>query len=167
MMGSRLLIILCSVLIYACSNDNKDLIHYINHAKAHTVRKQAPTSQVSTLPVFALAKNKNKRNPFKPQVQNRAINPKRIKQALEKFPIASLKFVGTLKQDNQTWALIKQPDQQVILIQAGQYMGQHDGKVMLIANDFIQLEETIKDSIPWRKNTITMKLYTKKQEQVP
>ncbi len=160
-----LLVILFSLLLISCSGDNSDLVKYINDIKARPPMKIEPIPQFAPLPIFKFPENDNRRNPFKPIDQKKrtdlfAPDQKRPKQPLEAFPLDALKFVGTLKEGSEVWALIKRPDLQINRIRVGQYMGQNYGRVVLIKNDSIQLEETVKNSGTWEKHITTIKLYT-------
>lgn len=160
-----LLIFLLSSLLSNCSGDNSDLVKYINDVKARPSIKIEPIPQFAPLPIFKFPENDNRRNPFKPIDQKKrtdlfAPDQKRPKQPLEAFPLDSLKFVGTLKEGSSIWALIKRSDSQISRIRVGQYMGQNYGRVILIKNDFIKLEETVKNSGTWEKHITTIKLYT-------
>lgn len=156
-----------SLLLMACSGDNSDLTKYINDIKARPAIKIEPIPQFAPLPIFKFPENDNRRNPFKPVDQKKradvdAPDQKRVKQPLEAFPLDALKFVGTLKQGNEIWALIKLPGKQVSRIRVGEYMGQNYGRVILIKNEFIKLEETIKNSGTWEKHITTINLDTGK-----
>lgn len=165
----NIVISLLPLLLNACSGDNSDLVKYINDTKARQVKHIDPIPQFASLPIFKFPENDNRRSPFKPVEQKKredlyAPDQKRIKQPLEDFPLDALKFVGTLKQETEIWALIKQPDKQITRIRIGEYMGQNYGRVVGIKNDLIQLDETIKNSGTWEKHRTTIDLYTGKQE---
>lgn len=160
--------ILASMLT-ACSGDNADLMKYIHDTKSRPGKTIEPIPQFSPLPVFKFPEGVDRRNPFKPvdiKKKNDADAPdkKRPKQPLEAFPLDALKFVGILKQENEIWALIQQPDGQVSRVKVGNYMGQNFGRIILIQNDFIKLQETIRNTGKWEKQVTTIKLDTGKQE---
>lgn len=160
-----LLIIFLSLLLNACSGDNSDLGKYINDIKARPALKIEPIPQFAPLPIFKFPENDNRRNPFKPIDQKKrtdlfAPDQKRIKQPLEAFTLDSLKFVGTLKEGSEVWALIKLPNNQISRIRIGEYMGQNYGRVIVIKSDLIKLEETIKNSGTWEKHITTINIYT-------
>lgn len=73
-------------------------------------------------------------------------------------------MIGTLKKDNEIWALIRQPDGQISRVRVGDYMGQNYGRIILIKNDLIKLEETVQKSGTWEKQSTTINLDTGKQE---
>lgn len=72
-----------------------------------------------------------------------APDPNRPREALEAFPLDSLRMVGTLSRERQLWALIRAPDETVNRVALGNYLGQNHGRVMGIAPDAVQLTEII------------------------
>ncbi|MFI4919380.1 MAG: pilus assembly protein PilP [Legionellales bacterium] len=164
MIKIRILVIgsLC-LFLGACSGDNSDLANYIEHIKHRPVVPIEPLPQFAPLPVFIYPEHDNRRNPFKPvdlkiMKDEFAPDQKRKKQALELFPLDALKFVGVLEQGTVIWALIKQPDGKIDRIGVGNYMGQNYGRVILIKNDLMKLEETTKDSGKWTKHITVLNL---------
>jgi type IV pilus assembly protein PilP len=71
----------------------------------------------------------------------------RPKQYLEQFPLDGLKMVGTLKIDGVRYALIKDSNNIVTRVTAGDYMGQNDGKVIRISEAGIKLREIIANGL--------------------
>lgn len=164
---NKLFIITLSFMISSCSGDNSDLTKYINDVKSRPGAPIEPIPKFAPLPFFKFPENDNRRSPFKPVEQKKRIDQsapdqKRAKQALEAYPLDSLKFVGILKQDNQLWALIRDPEKKVVPVKVGNYMGQNYGRIISIKNDEIKLEETIKNSGTWEKQITTLRLDTGK-----
>lgn len=163
-----ILISLLSLLLLACSDDNNDLTRYIHQVKSRKTRAIEPLPVFSPLQGFKFPDKEDRRNPFKPTNQKKFVDPfapdqRRSRQPLEAYPLDALKFVGTLTQDNQVWALIKEPDSQITRARIGDYMGQNYGHILVIKNDSLKLEETIKGSSgKWEKHTTTLELYTGK-----
>jgi type IV pilus assembly protein PilP len=58
--------------------------------------------------------------------------------------------------------LIKQPNKQVSRVKVGNYMGQNYGRIIVINNELIKIEETIKNSGTWEKHSTTINLDTGK-----
>jgi len=69
----------------------------------------------------------------------------RAKEPLESFPLESLKMVGTLEQQKQTFALIK-ADASLYRVKVGNYMGQNFGVVTEINENEIKLRELVQDA---------------------
>ncbi|HHF7365046.1 TPA: pilus assembly protein PilP [Legionella bozemanae] len=157
-----------SLLLIACSGNNDDLVRYINEAKHRKTREIEPTPSFAPLPTFKFPDNGNRRNPFKPITQKKeevdinAPDKNRPKEPLEAYPLDALKFVGTLRQGNEIWALIKLPSSDITHVGIGNYMGQNYGRVVSIKNDAIQLIETTQKAGEWEKHKMTLELYTGK-----
>lgn len=113
----------------------------------------------------------NLRSPFEPPVivppmteeqkKNIGVKPPvdHVKQYLERFSLASLNMVGTLQQDNSTWALIEDPEGGVHRVQVGDYMGTSWGKIESINDTRIDIVEIVSDgSGGWLRRPRTIKL---------
>lgn len=94
-------------------------------------------------------------DPFKP----RKLQPKtadggsgikpdlnRPKEALENYPLESLKMVGTLQRDGATYAIVKTSDNNIYRVKTGNYMGQNFGIITSVAEGEIKLTEIVQDS---------------------
>ena len=56
-------------------------------------------------------------------------------------------MIGTLEQGNQSWGLIKDPQNIVHRVQIGNYMGQSEGRVTEINESSISPVEIVPDGI--------------------
>jgi type IV pilus assembly protein PilP len=83
----------------------------------------------------------------------------RRKEALEAYPLESLKMVGTLEKARQRWALIKTPDNNLYRVKNGNYMGQNFGVIAMIGDGSVTLKELIQDTNgSWSERTSTLQL---------
>ena len=160
-------IFLLSLLLNACSNNNEDLILFINRVKHQKTREIPPIPSFTLIPVFKRTGYGNERSPFMSVVQKKEVdlsplNRNRPKEPLEAFHLNALKFVGTLRRGNQVWALIEKPNKEIMYVTSGNYMGQNYGRIVLISNDSLQLVEITKNSGKWEKHKTTIKLYIAK-----
>lgn len=138
-----------------CREGTDDLERYMNKIKSRPAGKIEPIPQFKSLPDYKYPEAEIRRNPFKPEdkttdsgdapVQNRP------KQLLEALPLETLKFVGTLKCGVTVWALIQQPDGIIARIEAGEYMGQDAGRVLVVEDKLVKLEETVNVGGKWMK----------------
>ena len=108
-----------SLLLSACGTDDQ----YADIRSFMTEVENEPNGQIAPLPEFEPYQpftygSANLRSPFEPPVVlpvlteeqqvNNGVNPPvdHVKQYLERFNLASLVMVGSLKQAGATWALI-------------------------------------------------------------
>lgn len=144
------------VTISACSQDVSDLQSFIAQTKSANVGSVAPIPQFQPYESFSYSAAEL-RDPFVATIdinedettKTSLLNPDstRPKQPLEDFPLDTLRMVGTLEQDHQTWGLIKDPQNIVHRVQLGNYMGQSEGRVTEISESSISLVEIVPDGI--------------------
>lgn len=65
----------------------------------------------------------------------------RPREALEAFPLDSLRMVGILERDENTWALVKTSTGTIHRVSKGNYIGQNHGKITSISETKVQLVE--------------------------
>ena len=74
-------------------------------------------------------------------------NVNRPKEALEAYPLESLKYVGMLSKNKLTYALVKTPDNTVQQVKKGNYLGPNFGMVTAINENAIDIKEIIQDDL--------------------
>jgi type IV pilus assembly protein PilP len=74
-------------------------------------------------------------------------NTSRPKEALESFPLESLKYVGSLSKNKSTFALIKTPDNTIQQVKTGNYVGPNFGLVTQINESDIVVKEIVQDDL--------------------
>lgn len=146
-------VILIGLALTACSGGRyDDLQQFVAESGKNLRNKVEPLPLVKPYEPFAYNPT-DLPDPFKP----RALRPtkggggpqpdlNRPKEALEAYPLDSLKMVGTLQQKGITYGLIKTPDNNVYRAKIGNYMGQNFGIITGISESEIKLTETIQDS---------------------
>lgn len=106
-------------------------------------------SKDSALPVPPETTNKTRCEP--PDCVPPSPHPKSI---LEEFSLDTLEFVGTLAGDNSV-GLIQVPDNGVVRVHVGEYIGRNNGRVLEIRESAILLQEKIYNSGIWKdKKTV-------------
>ena len=141
------------LLLAACSgNQHSDLVAFIDKVKAKKQGNIQPLPEVKPYETFVYD-DVDRRDPFSPyaeQVQTTKIDKNglrpdhdRKREALEEFPLDSLKYVGTLEKKNTIWALISAPDKTVYRVQVGNHMGTNFGQIEKITETEITLKEII------------------------
>lgn len=156
-------VLLCSIsfMLTACSGGTGDLEAWIAQVKARPQKGIEPIPEIIPYKAFTYEQGA-KRNPFdtsifRPTVATtsgsdkkrisdiKAPNPNRVPEFLESFPLDTLRMVGTIAQDNNTWALVQTPDNTIQRVISGNYLGQNHGKIVDIKGDGIDLVEIIPD----------------------
>jgi type IV pilus assembly protein PilP len=74
-------------------------------------------------------------------------NTNRPKEALEAYPLESLKYVGSLSKNKLSYALIKTPDNTIQQVKMGNYVGPNFGLVTQINESAIEIKEIIQDDL--------------------
>jgi len=87
-------------------------------------------------------------------------NTNRPKEALEAYPLESLKYVGLISKNKLTYALIKTPDNTVQQAKVGNYLGPNFGLITKIDEAEIALKEIIQDDLTgdWVERTASINL---------
>ncbi len=162
----NILYLVLLLLLGGCGgNDMDDLREYVEDIKS---RKNP---QVDPIPSFTIIPNhfyevSDKRDPFQPmeelhgqETQMTSIDnmgsqrncerpdPYRIRVGLEKIPLDALDMTGTLlDSDDNLWALVtSRADGITYRIQMGDYIGEHDGQVIDITENKIEIRELYPD----------------------
>jgi len=91
----------------------------------------------------------------------------RRKEALEAYPLESLKMVGTLQDKaKKMFALIKTPEGNLYQVKNGNYIGQNFGIVSVITETSITLKEVVQDaSGVWTERTSSLQLLDEEESK--
>lgn len=117
-------------------------------------RKAEPLEPLPTLTRFeAVPYNASTdRDPFSPQMMmdrssTTSLRPdeSRPRQPLEAFALDSLKMVGTMGEGGALSALMMGPDNITYRVRAGEYLGQNDGRIVVVFKDRVELVEVVSD----------------------
>jgi len=157
---------LLSSLLAACNGDKGDDLDKFMATAANDMGKTVePLPEV--LPYTPLQYNADGvlSDPFKARkAANKAgalqPNTTRPKEALEAYPLESLKYVGSLSKNKLNYALVKTPDNTVQQVKVGNYMGPNFGLVTKIDETSISLKEIIQDDLTgdWVEHTSSINL---------
>ncbi len=158
-------------MISGCSGNLSDLEAWVEEVKARPHKGIEPLPEIIPYKAFTYVKG-NKRDPFdesifRPQVSASkkkvssgiSPDPNRVPEYLESFPLDTLRMVGTMSQEKQTWALIKTPDNTIQRVLNGNYLGQNNGKIIQVSNGGVELIEIIPDGFGgWRERESSIAL---------
>ena len=95
------------------------------------------------------------------QQANNGLQPdlERRKEVLERYPLESLKMVGSLQQHKIIFALIESPEDTLHRVSVGNYMGKDFGRIADISESEIKLKEIVQDGVnEWTERVSTLML---------
>lgn len=147
-------------LLTACGGSTtEDLQTYVENIKA----QQHP--RIDPLPEFTpyethLYQASGNRDPFTPPVYSApksevataggngvAPDLNRAREPLESEPLDSLRMVGTLERNGNSWALVRMSDSTIHRVKPGNYMGQNYGKIINISESDVEVTEIVPDGL--------------------
>ena len=146
--------LLLSVLLAGCgANEGDDLDKFIKESGRDMRGKVEALPEV--MPFVPLAFNADGvlNDPFKPRraqtVKSGGLRPdlNRPREALEAYPLESLKYVGNLQKGRLRYALLRAPDNAINQVAIGNYLGQNLGMVVDISDNEIKIKEIVQDEL--------------------
>ncbi|MGE3317856.1 MAG: pilus assembly protein PilP [Candidatus Berkiella sp.] len=163
-------ILLC-LLLAGCSNSERraELESYVKRIKSRTIKEIEPLPEIKPYEIFTYSAA-NLHSPFVPNivqevakkvVVENGIQPdmNRRKEALENFPLDSLRMVGTLEKNTKKWVLVVDPTGTVFRITKGNYIGQNHGHIDSISDERVMITEIIPDPMGgWRERKASISL---------
>lgn len=75
-----------------------------------------------------------------------APDPTRRKEPLEQFPLDALDMVGTLSNEQASWAIIRAPDGTVHRAGEGNHLGQNYGEIQTVKDTEVEIVELVPDT---------------------
>jgi type IV pilus assembly protein PilP len=149
-------VVLVSLLLSACGGEEfQDLRDFVKNSGADMRGKIEPPPEVKPYEYFAYNNETNLPNPFKPRKQDTrasagsGINQPdldRPKEALEEFPLESLKMVGYLYQNKVGYAVIRATDNKLHRVKAGNHIGLNFGLIKEVTDTSVIVKELVQDS---------------------
>jgi type IV pilus assembly protein PilP len=164
------------MLMTGCSNEQEDVGRWMEKEAVGLVGRVDPLPEIKIFPVVGYLAVSDVREPFDPariqltvgQRPNSEpppeVSPVRAREPLEAFPLESLKMVGLLTQGKQVHALV-QAEQALYQVHVGNFMGLDYGKITMIAEDAIELQEFIEDpNEGWVTRISSLQLQERQEE---
>lgn len=136
----------------ACSSRDADLDRFIDATKKEPGGHVEALREVKPYESF-IYPDKDLRSPFMPggSGASSAGGPRPItsrnREFLEQVPLDTLKMVGTLNLDGNSYGLVQARDGRVHRVVVGNYMGQSDGRITAISPSKINVTEVIPDGL--------------------
>ncbi len=159
------------LLLSGCSNSERrlELESYVKRIKSRTIKEIEPLPEIKPYEIVTYSAT-NMPSPFMPTIMQEVakkvviengIQPdmNRRKEALEGFPLDSLRMVGTLEQNSKKWVLVVDPSGTVFRITKGNYLGQNHGHIDSISDEKVMITEIIPDPAGgWRERKASISL---------
>lgn len=157
-----------AVLLGGCGGDQEELRGWMKEQSQDMRGHIAPLPQIKPYePVAYDAAGLV--DPFRPtkiqpdQKRGGGLQPDfdRPREPLEAYPLETLKFVGSMTRNKQTYALVV-ADGALYQVRPGNYMGQNFGVITSISETEIALRELVQDPTgEWTERTSTLQLQEK------
>lgn len=168
-MKQSVLIVLISLLLAACGGEEfQDLRDFVKNAGADMRGKIPPPPEVKLYEPFVYSNDTNLPDPFKPRKPDMRSSGQaglnqpdldRPREALEEFPLESLKMVGYLNQNNIGYAVVRAPDGKLHRIKAGNYIGMNFGLITEVTDTGVEIKEMVQDSVgDWSERSSSLQL---------
>ncbi len=166
-----LLTVLALLGLAGCSGEtgHADLEDFVRQVKAKPGGRIPPLPEFKTYETFAYSAFEY-RHPFQSfetsdgpgEVSGKdGLRPDkdRNREALEQFPLDTLKFAGHLEKGGMNWGIITAPDKLVHRVQVGNHLGQNEGRIVGITETNVDIIEIIPDGIGgWVERPAALKL---------
>jgi len=135
----------------ACSGRDADLSRFVEATKKEPGGRVEPLPEVKPYDSYVYSSSAM-RSPFVPGGSHGAASGprpevQRNREFLEQFSLDSMKMVGTLKLDNQSFGLVQVADGRVQRVLIGNHLGQNDGRITEIVSNKISLIELVPDGL--------------------
>lgn len=151
---------LFSSCISGCSSTNtEDLEPYVSQVKSRQHASIEPLPEFSPYETH-LYRSSGERDPFTPpvhsspktqvaQISTSTLTPdfNRNRETLEAEPLDTLRMVGTLERQGNSWALIQMSDSTIHRVKPGNYVGQNHGKIVQVNESEVEVTEIVPDGL--------------------
>lgn len=150
-MKTKILLLASMLALTACIGEYDDLDVWMQEQKQAAKRKvKPPVAPEPVQPVtyvshgLIIPHEFHERRMRTPSTGNTP-NVNRSKELLENYPLQNLKFVGSVKSDNGSSALIEVGGH-VYTVRVGNYVGENYGRITAISQDSITITEKVENA---------------------
>jgi len=168
---------MAGLIMVGCSGDNlSDLRSFVQAEKAKPGGRVEPIPEVKPFESYTYSVS-GRKSPFQPWGLNSGVakasgssigglhpDTSRRREALEAFPLDTLRMVGTISQKSGMWAIIVAPDKLVYRVTRNNYLGQNYGRITKISEDKVELVEIVPNGLGgWEERRANLLLADKSQ----
>ncbi|CDZ78652.1 Pilus assembly protein, PilP [Legionella massiliensis] len=126
---------------------DSDIHTYIKEVKSRPRQLPEPIPYFEHLAKFSYSGRDSYPSPFQPRLQkddskNAASNRTTLQNSLKQTPLESLRFVGLMKTQSKTLALISYPGGELSGVVIGDFLGTNSGKIVEISENYLRVEES-------------------------
>jgi type IV pilus assembly protein PilP len=141
---------LCGVVLAGCSGRDSDLQGFIDATRKEPGGRVEPLPEIKPYDSYVYSSS-TLRSPFVPGgSRGSPTGPRpdnRNHEFLEQFSLDTLKMVGTIKLNGQSYGLVQVADGRVQRVLQGNHLGQNEGRITDIAPNKISLIELVPDGL--------------------
>lgn len=143
--------LICCLLTGCMDNGPDDLDAFFENAGKDMQIKIKPLPDVKHYLSFEFNADGMLGDPFKSQSSHQQIgtmtpNFDRPKEPMETYPLESIKYVGMIERSNEAYALLQTPENNIMQVKSGNYVGQNFGQVTAIKENELVLNEVVQDA---------------------
>ena len=159
-----------TVLLAGCGGNDEDLKAWMAEQGTAARGKIDPIPAIRPYEAFTYNAF-DQAEPFKPRKietgkGSRGPDLTRRKEALETYPLETLKMVGTLQRGNTTLGLVRANDNKVFQVRQGNYVGQNFGVITSVGEGEITLKELFQDGAgDWAERQSKIMLQEREQKK--
>lgn len=152
-------LLLVSLMLTACERGTSELQRWVEDERQRPGQPIDPIPPVAVSEVVAYEAF-DLRDPFQRRTSAAEVDPldetdevvdglrpdpNRRREFLEGFPLDTLSMVGTLRIDDVDFALIRDNENVVHRVRAGNFLGRNHGEIQLVTPNRIELRELVQD----------------------
>ena len=145
------IVALCGGTLAGCSGRDADLKSFIEATRKEPGGRVEPLPEIKPYDSYVYSSGAM-RSPFVPGgSRGAATGPRpdeqRNREFLEQFSLDTLKMVGTLKLNGQSYGLVQVADGRVQRVLVGNHLGQNGGRITDIVPNKISVTELVPDGL--------------------
>lgn len=159
-----------ALVLAGCGGNDEDLKAWMAEQGTASRGKIEPVPAIRPYEAFTYNAF-DQAEPFKPRKIEtgkgaRGPDLTRRKEALETYPLETLKMVGTLQRGNTTLGLVRANDNKVFQVRQGNYVGQNFGVITSVGEGEITLKELFQDGAgDWAERQSKIMLQEREQKK--